>query len=516
MKTCVIFTDTERLARKYSVTQSTVMEMISRNLLLRGDFDFQLLDAADYGPELKAMSTWEGYKEILIDFFLGMGIEQSPETSVFIIGGDDVIPMPRLESPIAEGEMIDADFAYCFKEICPALLDVDAAMCNVGRLPMENGNMPRPIRDDLQSYFNLATMFMDQGIEIDNILMTSTVSWLPASAEMVRDLPALNPRQVSGFTHENMYVSPLLDTDCENRRLHRQYCKDLAAADLLMFNLHGADAPGYSSFYGEGEGGHNTPEAFSVEMISEIGARIFNTVACFGARYIGYNRNQSMLLTAMYGGGVVLYCGACVSALGRSGPIHNAANDILIPAGMSESLMKLYTHYIIKGIPAGEALLKAKCDYFNTCRSLDGDDCAYATVLMFNLYGLPVLKSTAKRNSKLTGNAVKPLPFSRHDRAAVTPLFDKSGGSESILAHVRSLVDSNLQKIRQIVEGNLYDHWGIDPQSLHRIDRLAASNGGPTKLCFEFKQSGRTVGGKTWAFATEKGELLDVIHFKGS
>ena len=76
MKTCVIFTDTERLARKYSVTQSTVMEMISRNLLLRGDFDFQLLDAADYGPELKAMSTWEGYKEILIDFFLGMGIEQ--------------------------------------------------------------------------------------------------------------------------------------------------------------------------------------------------------------------------------------------------------------------------------------------------------------------------------------------------------------------------------------------------------------------------------------------------------
>ena len=102
MKTCVIFTDTERLARKYSVTQSTVMEMISRNLLLRGDFDFQLLDAADYGPELKAMSTWEGYKEILIDFFLGMGIEQSPETSVFIIGGDDVIPTPRLESPIAE------------------------------------------------------------------------------------------------------------------------------------------------------------------------------------------------------------------------------------------------------------------------------------------------------------------------------------------------------------------------------------------------------------------------------
>lgn len=72
-----------------------------------------------------------------------------------------------------------------------------------------------------------------------------------------------------------------------------------------MFNLHGADAEGMCGFYSE-------DEAFNPSLLNQGRARVFNTVACFGARYAGYERNDSMLLSALYGGGVLLYTGSLI------------------------------------------------------------------------------------------------------------------------------------------------------------------------------------------------------------
>ena len=319
----------------------------------------------------------------------GMGLAPSPKLCLFIIGGDDVIPMPRIPNPLGFDEPLHSDFLYCFKDNDLQIVDAKAAQCNTGRLPLEDGILKTSLNEDLQSYFNLAGMMLDSGIDIDNVLMTSTQSWLPASNDMLKGLPIESPYPVANATNDKMYVSPQLDL--EDRYVSNYYKQNLGQADLLMFNLHGADYPGYSSFYGEGAEGHNTPEAFNIDMLRYSNARVFNTVACFGARYIGYERIDSMLLSAMYGGGIVLYAGSCTTALGRSGQYHVAAQDILIPTGMSESFMKLYTLYLFSGVTAGEAFLRAKCDYFNTCRSLDGDEEAIATILMFNLYGLPAL-----------------------------------------------------------------------------------------------------------------------------
>ena len=366
MNQLIIFTDSEKIAYKYKVSKTDVLNLIHRNIDNIGSYEVLILDASDYKEELSKQKNWQVYKDILLDFYAGMGIMPSPEVSLYILGGDDVVPMPRVINPIGSDEEIHCDLLYCFKDNDPEVYDITKAICNVGRLPMENGLMPVSFKDDIQSYFNLISMFLDKGIEVNSILMTSTESWLPASNEMIRDLPTSKPRPIDGATLENMYVSPDLDSNTNNYRISFQYKSDIGKADMLLFNLHGSDAPSYSSFYGEGITGHNTPEAFSINLIPNIGARIFNTVACYGARFIGYNRNESILLKSIYGGGVVLYVGSCVSALGRSGIIHNQAHDILVPAGMSESLMKLYSHYLMSGLPAGVALLKAKCDYFNT------------------------------------------------------------------------------------------------------------------------------------------------------
>jgi hypothetical protein len=280
-----------------------------------------------------------------------------------------------------------------------------------------------------------------------------------------------------------------------------------------MFNLHGADAHGYSSFYGEGLNGHDTPEAFCCDLLKYSGARILNTVACFGGRYIGYNRNDSMLMSAMYGGGVVLYAGSCTSALGRTGQIHNVAEDALMPSGYSESFMKLYSLYLFRGITAGEAFLSAKCDYFNLCRSLDGDDCALATVLMFNLYGMPVLHVNSNKSVILEARGIKEVhDINTHQKTMGRVLYDKNQTTSSILAEVRMKVNDNLLKIRKTIESRLYNYWGLNPSDLDNIVEL--TRGSQKSLRFEYKSGIGLIKKRSWAFADELGNIKDVVHFK--
>ena len=65
----IIFTDTSKLAFKYQTTQEDILSLIDRNLLNRNDVEFLLLDVSDYQEELANNSAWEGYKDILSDYF---------------------------------------------------------------------------------------------------------------------------------------------------------------------------------------------------------------------------------------------------------------------------------------------------------------------------------------------------------------------------------------------------------------------------------------------------------------
>lgn len=512
---CVVFTDTQRLAEKYKTSRQDVLGLLQMNLLSQDATEFLLLDAVDYQEELGQDSSWHGYKAIFEDFFKGMGIVSSPQTSLFIIGGDDVIPMPRVPSPIDESDELTADFLYCFAEDEPEQLDANGAQCNVGRLPLENGRLSTFLQEDLQSYFNLAMMMLQTGIEVNNVVMTSTQSWLPASNEMVRGLPIEEPSHIDDATKENMYTSPRLTV--EEDRIVNQYKNDIGKADLLLFNLHGSDMPNYSSFYGEGSNGHNTPEAFTIEYLRDSGARVFNTVACFGGRFIEYNRDQSMLLSSLFGGGVVLYAGSCTSALGRSGQFHDAVNDILIPAGYSESFMKLYTIYLFRGITSGEAFLRAKCDYYNKCCNLDGPEAAMATILMFNLYGLPTLSVIKKEEVTREAMGMKEIPavaIDRQKRSLYQTVYDRNvKSSGSILEEVRMRVNSNLQKIRSTVEMHLYQYWGLPPTDLNSIETIT-EQGVLKGYRFKYLNNSGIIKKQSWAYSDANGKVKNVVHLK--
>ena len=508
---CIVLTNSLRLAAKYRASQQDVLAILEKNLVCQQIVEFLLLDVSDYQDEFGEKPTWQEHKAIMADFMAGMGLQPSSSLSLFIVGGDDVIPMPRIANPINETEQLESDILYCFAEEELTRLDVKEALCNVGRLPLESGSLPSTLNDDLQSYFNLSNMMLMTGIEVNKVVMTSTESWLPASNDMVKGLPVEEPPHIANATNGNLFVSPRLSVD--DSYVLRYYQREIGQADMLMFNLHGADAHGYSSFYGEGLSGHNTPEAFSCDMLRYSGARILNTVACFGGRYIGYNRNDSMLMSAMYGGGVVLYAGSCTSALGRTGQIHNVAEDALMPSGYSESFMKLYSLYLFRGITAGEAFLSAKCDYFNLCHSLDGDDCALATVLMFNLYGMPVLHVNSNRSVIQEARGIKEVhDINTHQKTMGRVLYDKNQTTSSILSEVRMRVNDNLLKIRNTIESKLYSYWGLNPSDLDNI--VEFTKGNKKSLRFEYKSGTGLIKKRSWAFTDELGNVKDVVHFK--
>lgn len=247
---CIVFTNSVHLAAKYRCSQQDVIGLLQKNLLCQQTVEFFILDASDYQEEYGDKPTWQEHKAILADFMMGMGIQPSPKLSLFIVGGDDVVPMPRIDNPINEEEQLQSDFLYCFAENEIKRIVSKEAQCNVGRLPLESGSLPSSLTDDLQSYFNLSNMLLITGIDVNKVVMTSAESFLPAGNDMVRGLPMEELPKIPDVTSGNVFKSPRLAIDDEY--VYKHYRKEISQADMLMFNLHGSDARGYSSFYGEG------------------------------------------------------------------------------------------------------------------------------------------------------------------------------------------------------------------------------------------------------------------------
>ena len=517
----IVWTDTNILAKKYGVSRDKVerllMDFVTANEQM--DIDWYLLDMADHQHEL-GEATWMDYSEVLQNYIKNEDIAPGPHLSLFIIGGNDVIPQPAEDNPCSSGSDYDdrvfADFYYCFYgQLQLDFLDFRKARCNVSRLPLETGQMHTSIEEDLQAYFNISNMVSeDGGIDIGRAVMTSNYDWIPASREMSRNLPTEHMDNEEDVVLDNMFLSPNIMEDMDDE-LADQYYGKLSEADMLVFNLHGACNPEDSGFYSCGL-------AFSIDMLRESNARIFNTVACWGGRYIRYAREQSMLLSAMYGGGVLLYSGSCVPAMGKCGNFQCDETWRIQPAAYSETFMGRFAEYECLGtMTAGEAFLKAKCDYYNTSRQIEEDEVTLATVLMFNLYGNPKLRTRPDVEAladiqEEDGSKSVRMPFRKMKRETV--MQKKQGESNlTLLNEVRGLVDSNLRLIHDTITQNLYQQLGVEPRELFCVERYETTNaqGRPQKgYIYNYQRKIGPVNTLIRARLDERGKLLDAIQSK--
>lgn len=479
----IILTNANALARKYVCSTQDVYDVF--NDFIQNAYDQRMywtfLDIAQYGMDsANEPPSWIECNEAVSRCIAENKLTAGADLHLFIIGGDDVIPIPRVEDPWPYGsERIPTDTCYAFEgTYIVDLLDnrdsdftVGCARNNVARLPLEDGKLSTDIRSDLGAYFNISGMYGD-GIPVGNVLMISNRDWIPASCTMTQHLPLLYNNDDPELIRNGMYISPkLLTQDAESLGI---YCKSLDNADMLMFNLHGADAKGMCGFYSEAE-------AFNPSLLSHGKARVFNTVACFGARYAGYERNDSMLLSALYGGGVLLYTGSLVSVpMFSNGENDEVRELILNPGTGSEVLMRLYPLYQFKGMTGGKALLQAKCDYFNMCRNIEDDCFSMSTALMFCLYGNPMLnvrRSDHVIESALRNDAMPPAPIKADGmplrKTMRQRLMQKDVNSQSLIDQIRGYVDDNLNAIRTMVEQHLYRQLGLNPQTLDSIDQFS-------------------------------------------
>ena len=523
----IILTNANALARKYGCSTQDVYDVF--NDFIQNAYDQRMywtfLDIAQYGMDsANEPPSWIECNEAVSRCIAENKLTAGADLHLFIIGGDDVIPIPRVEDPWPYGsERIPTDTCYAFEgTYIVDLLDnrdsdftVGCARNNVARLPLEDGKLSTDIRSDLGAYFNISSMYGD-GIPVGNVLMISKRDWIPASCTMTQHLPLLYNNDDPELIRNGMYISPkLLTQDAESLGI---YCKSLDNADMLMFNLHGADAKGMCGFYSEAE-------AFNPSLLSHGKARVFNTVACFGARYAGYERNDSMLLSALYGGGVLLYTGSLVSVpMFSNGETDEVRELILNPGTGSEVLMRLYPLYQFKGMTGGKALLQAKCDYFNMCRNIEDDCFSMSTALMFCLYGNPMLNvrrsdhviESALRNDAMPPAAVKadgmPLRKTMCQR-----LMKKDVNSQSLIDQIRGYVDDNLNAIRTMVEQHLYRQLGLNPQTLDSIDQFSRPTiDGNYEMgySFNYHDPNRQYGADTFVEVDAKGKTKRIYTTK--
>ena len=519
----IILTNGEILANKYGCSIEELYEVINDFMQRAYDQEmyWQFMDVSTIGG-IRA-NSWQDINSAISDFIEQNELEASPSLHLFIIGGADVIPIPMVADPYENGGgSIPSDMCYSFHDTYlqnmvdgeQSVLDISYARNNVSRLPLEDGPMETTLEEDLCAYFNISSMY-GGGIPVGNVVMSSNSEWIPASATMSEHLPLLYSAKDPELVKNGMYISPKLYTSDEQSM--EIYCSSLAKADMLMFNLHGADHPDYPGFY-------SYDEAFHPSLLQQSNARVFNTVACFGARYKGYSRDESMLLSALYGGGVLLYTGSLVPVPMYYDYENNEARELLLNPGTgSEVFMRLFPLYQFKGMTAGYALLKAKCDYFNMCRHIESDGFSLSTALMFSLYGNPMLHvrkqdhviAAALQNDVIPPAPVKaePLVITKTKKQTV---FQKRE-SESLLDQIRGYVDANLEAIRKMVETHLYNQLGLPPRQLESIDQFSRPTiDGNYELgyMFNYSDSDAVFASKTYVEVSMEGKLKRVYRTK--
>lgn len=565
----VILTNTKKLAHKYfgainygnvSASEDGKPEIWSYSLPILNKLaeyakhleqygcSYTILDLghSDYGYILEERDDWRACLDILDDYCSRNDISGENPVSLFIIGGDDVIPVPQFHNPGQDvGEEIhdineldntvdsDLPYAYCGSDVKltkKGELSLDALSSvigkprfYVGRLPMESGFMKTSIKDDVYSYLDRASQaFSESGMCINAPLMTTCRNAMAVGSFVVDGIPVVKDGASSEeMTKGEMITSPALAVEDDPDGRFRQtgledYASILSRSDMLIFLLHGGGAPTTNSYYGDYTDetlGRINPKAFAPEMLSCGTIKNIATVSCFGAKYIGYDRAKSMLLSALYKD-TICFVGASRTAFGD---FDDSMEKGVRHPRYSGRMMNYYLRLLFSGVPAAEALQKAKIKFMDGVVAQKYGECigiGMTTLLEFNYYGDPMLwmqprisEAELYSTSGLAGYSSFGDSWSRDYKKIELPSENRGG----FLARVRNAVDRNFSDIHSIITERLYDEWGLEPRELYRASSFKSADGESGYL-FRYKHSDNGINTFAFAEADDKGQIKTVYY----
>lgn len=553
-RTGIIMTDCERLSVKYAGDTRSAEEIrgIFEEYVIpaykRAGIQYMLLDISESSKGyIENNKDWQGYHKALYGFCRERNIQISAPLGLFIIGGDDVIPMPKVANPAHEQgfqvleETIDADILYCYDsdyvkifggnklEVGYFLNNLNKPSFYVGRLPLENGMMVTSIFDDIMGYLKRALKeFKESGIMIKSPLMTTCHRGLKCGKMMVEGLPVRELPQRENAFIDNMAVSPLLMLNEEKKenldstiiqnmskseemidKAMEEYKEIIASSDMLIFFLHGGYNPSLPVYCGDAILSNNDerervmPAVFSPKLLAENTAiKSIAGVCCYGARYIDYSRCDSTLLTAIHKDTLLFYGSSRIAY----GPFDDILDDVGGKLCLALEQMREYLKLLFAGVPAGEAITRAKVKFLAGCENVD--ECVKTTILEFNVFGDPLLYMQPM--VRLTEeDAPKNIPEyvhnERNDRIYQNVYSaDAKDQSKSLLERIRGMVDKNLEGIHKQISEQLYRQYSLKPRDLFIVKRFKDGNG-KEGYSYCYKHSTESVDAYTFVETDSRG-----------
>lgn len=515
-----VLTNIDALALKLNVSKANVVSVINRFIEGKKEAGviYELIDVSDYRPKLPGnkkhirlspTEDWETHQRLLMDsYFFDLNEKQKEVFYLFIIGGHDVIPMPSVAHYFDTDEKtIETDIPYSYlygsrtrEMIENGSIVLQSQMLFTGRLPLPMDATYQMLDDYLYRAVNISV----SGLNITHAYGQCDPHWKKVSTLVTQDLRSYNILPQYNFydpdyIHNSLFVTPSVELSNIHNFFNTQ-------AWLYYFNMHGSNYPHMPGFLGVGLEDNKTYTGISPKEIETAQSdNIIVTEACYGAKFIGKRRPESMLLSSLYNK-TILYLGSSRIAYGA---VDHVNDDEIYPSN-ADIMAFSFIQSLMQGYDAGAALYLARRDVLYSYGELH--PIGLTTVIEFNVFGDPTLNLVGlQETAKATPKMVAQEPFLSKSQGAefqVKKVYDhqKEG---SILSMVRQAVNSNINQIHELIDKYLYSHYNIRPRQLEAVFTITYGGGKKTSL-YQYDDA----CGKVYVETNEKNEIIKVVTSK--
>lgn len=513
----IILTNTELLAKSINSKKEDIVKLLEQFIDIKKEagIRYRLADASNYTyfkkgflgsrkkVSLDANSNVWDYTDILFDIH---EYEKSKEDIIseylFIIGGNDVVPMPCTKNYVAhnkDNRTVDSDILYSFpygKEMLTSLENLEIfkydQLFYVGRLPFGKDST----YNDLHSYLQ-RNIENTLGIPFNEAYGQCDPNWKNVSARVMAEsslnefLRNFDGRVAAEFYYNRLILSPYVDINNLNQIFHK-------SASLYYYNMHGSNALNTPYYLGESINKDLCVAGLSPEhMSSTQNPNVVFSEACYGARFIGLNKEQSMMLSSIHSNTLAFIGSSRVSWGAGDNGVTSPDNAGVLNADI---MALAFIGAILEGYNMGQAMLIARNAVYESRNP--GDPHAALTIVEFNLFGDPTLFLVASEELLNKNKETKQIQIKEADKK---PLVDKDDNisytredikeSEeekptSLLQQVRNAVNANIAQIHEIIGKELYERYGIEPRPADSIFKIKYADGHET-YHFNYKTSNK-------------------------
>ena len=502
-----LFTNLKLLAYKLGMSVKELYSVLDEYIVMRGlcGVSYELLDASGYQASLSMnqgflgsqekldpSDGWEAHQRFIMNRYFSDAQQGKIVEHLFIIGSDDIIPMPAVGRHSDDGTPFFTDFpyAYLYGDKTETLINDGIIYQQVQHLCV--GRLPLP--DDVTSEMLLVYMRNVQdvssfGLDFSTVYGQCDPHWKRVTGSLTRELRNmgwfLNYDLPEEYCFRSLLLSPMVTSSNVDEVFNINSC-------IYLFNMHGDNHPGNNDYYGKSIA---QPEQESITF-SGITPRQFRSIlhpnvvvseACYGAKPNHRKHNESILLSSLTTK-TVLFFGSTNIAWG--------CNDMKMPdgtyceeppLGCADVFARSVIYGLLNGCVAGEVLSLARWSVFQECgfrpQVID-------TVLEFNLFGDPtlLLESDSQRktlNAKVLPRYQMPMHWDvnrkmlfstkKEVRMKVTEVYAQCGNS--ILSKVRTAVNRSVMDVNKVISEHLYKYYNLSPRRLERVLRVDYTQG---------------------------------------